>query len=1096
MSLRGHGASAFLGTALAVAAVLCVAAPAASAAPTVSVEPVTTHSIVTARMKGTIATDEAAETYWGFQYRPVLEGEAAANQGPEDNWQNGPQNFAGPFPPETTNPVEDTLTGLSAATEYEVRLFAFPNTDFEFHFDPPPGTPGPTFTTDPAPVAPLLAIEPVDDPTDSAATIAGSVDPEGGNVDAEAGPVPILWRLQYTTEPGNPEAWTTAAEETLTEGAAESPDPIDVSVALTGLAPATEYAYRLTAAYAGIQATSAVGHFATDALPPTLGPEVASPGGAGEVTVRGFVNPHNSTVTDCHFEYGLTGSYGQSVPCEGDPNGPGVVDGLPGPPARVSAILTGLTPGATYHYRLVADNGVGPAVEGPDRTVDAPASLAAESCPNAGRPGAGFLPDCRAWELVSPIDKNGGDILADSGRTRAATDGNAVAFASLTAFGDAVGTGVSTDYMALRGTDPDPGDNGWSSHALTPPQKALSVNGVLAANPLYEGDFSADLSHGVFRAWTPLTKDPDVADVANLYTRDDLRAPGTGSYQLVTSCPLCGSTSPLPPLADPTLVPVFAGASADFRHIAFEVRGNLTADAPAQPAACASEPFSCQSRAYDWSDGQLRLTGVVPGESDISCGGVGPACVPAPISISGQGVVFGIAPRPVNVVSADGSRVFFTVPVTGNSGRLYVRVDDTKTDELSASERTDCAGDPSCGGDDVADPAPDAFRPATYWGASVDGSRVFFTSAQALTDDAPTIGDRSLYMYDTTKPASDPHNLTYLNPDAEPGDSSNDVQAVIGTSDDGHYVYFLASGQLVPGAPRLGVERGIYLWHDGQISYVGQTLREESGELPTTGTNYHLRPPQGRVSADGRNLLFSAHDGGGFATAAGHGDCQNSFGVGCRELYDYSAATDELKCVSCPPAGTTPHTEATTGIQANTGAAPTSWHLSRAVSADGSRAFFTTAEALLPQDTNGARDAYEYDTRTATLHLLSSGTDPSDSYFIEAGPSGEDAFILTRQRLAGWDTDSAYDLYDARVDGGFPEPAVVPAPCAGESCHHAAPVPPPAAAPGSAAFAGPTNPKHRCHKAKHAVRRHGKTRCVRRHKQHKRQTNANRGASK
>ncbi len=89
-----------------------------------------------------------------------------------------------------------------------------------------------------------------------------------------------------------------------------------------------------------------------------------------------------------------------------------------------SAFIGGLQPGATYYYRFVAESGGGGPVRGPGGTeaLDGPAGRfttfapapAAGACPNdALRLGASAaLPDCRAYELVSPLDKNGGNIQA------------------------------------------------------------------------------------------------------------------------------------------------------------------------------------------------------------------------------------------------------------------------------------------------------------------------------------------------------------------------------------------------------------------------------------------------------------------------------------------------------------------------------------------------------------------------------------------------------------------------------------------------------------------------------------------------------------
>jgi hypothetical protein len=732
---------------------------------------------------------------------------------------------------------------------------------------------------------------------------------------------------------------------------------------------------------------------------------------------------------------------------------------------------------------------------------------------SAGTAGAAALPDGRAYELVSPAaNKNGADVMPNSQRMRVASDGGAVAFPSLTAFGDVAGTGVSIDYMSVRSADPSPGTNGWATHAITPAQDPLSLNGVVTSDPLYVGDFSPDLNVGLFNAWSSLTDDPSVVEATNLYVRDDLRTPGPGTYRLVSACPLCDLTStPLPPPANAGVRPVYGGASDDYSHLVWEQGVNLTSDAPSQAAGCAPS-FSCRPRAYEWTDGAVRLVGLVPSGSATSC--VGSACVAAAASVLGRtlGATAVADLRPVHVISSDGDRIFFTVPTTSVGavttgrqleGRLYMRSGGTRTDEVSASERTDCAGDPTCGGDGVANPAPVAFSPTQYWGAAADGSRVFFTTPRALTDDAPVDGTAKLYMFDATKPASDPHNLTYLNYDQERsgGDTLNGVVAVIGESDDGSYVYFIAFGQLVPGQPLLGDGRGIYLWHDGAVAYIGETVDAEASELMTTGNSYVSDPTQGRVTPDGRHVLISSHDGSDFSIGYDHGSCAG--GVGCRELYVYSADTQTLACASCNPSGAPATAPAASGVSVHTSASWTTWHLSRAITDDGARVFFTTGEALVADDSNGSNDAYEYDVATGQVRLISSGKSPSDSYFLDATASGDDVYFATRERLIGWDTDTSYDLYDARVGGGFPDPEQAAPGCLGAACQ-GPPSPPPGAAPvGSSAFdgAGDLTPILKPHpKAMHCKRGfvkrrvRGKARCVKRRRAHAKRAGKRAGA--
>ncbi len=343
------------------AAALLLGATSASADPLPTVNPVTEHTITTAHLSGQIATDEAPETYWVFQYRPVLEGEAAANQGPEDNWASGP--FSAPLGPESTNPVEETLTGLNAQTEYEIRLLAFPLT--AFFFDPAPGTPGPAFTTDPAANAPALALEP---PTPSylSAQIQGTVDPEGGNLNGPGEPVPIHWAIELS-ESGEPGTFSPVAEGDISGAEAEESNPIPVPAAPAepGLTQNTTYHYRLRATYAGQQVLTPDATFTT--LPvaaPAVSIEPIATFTATSAHLTGTVNPEGADPafnSSCRFDYvtdtgwvegGETFALATPIPCE-----PETVEGAGS--QEVKADLTGLTPHTTYHVRLVASNAGG-----------------------------------------------------------------------------------------------------------------------------------------------------------------------------------------------------------------------------------------------------------------------------------------------------------------------------------------------------------------------------------------------------------------------------------------------------------------------------------------------------------------------------------------------------------------------------------------------------------------------------------------------------------------------------------------------------------------------------------------------------------------
>jgi hypothetical protein len=597
------------------------------------------------------------------------------------------------------------------------------------------------------------------------------------------------------------------------------------------------------------------------------------------------------------------------------------------------------------------------------------------------------LPDGRSYELVSAPDKNGGDVLIDTARVRVGADGGAVEYSSLTGFGDAIGGGVATEYMSVRA----PG--GWATHAITPPQQALSFQAVAGGlEPRYEGDLSSDLSVGVVRAWRPLTdEDANIANVSNLYLREDLRTPGSGGYRLLSACPVCVVAFPTELL---NRRPTFIDATADYGKLLFESELNLT------PGASGGA-----FKLYEWDHGTVELVGILPDGT------------PAAEAGAGSGTVSSGATYTHHALSADGSKVFFTA-VLGGVRNVYMRLDGTTTVQLNASETS-----------------PTTAESAHYWDASVSGSRVFFTSPQSLTDDAPREGGSKLYMYDTTKPDSDPHNLTYLSADNEPSDpASNVILGVVGASADGRTVYFYGTSQLVPGAPApSGGGQPLFMWHEGDpLAFVHMLTIDDESRI-TFDASPALGGKTSSVTPSG-DLLYLSNEPIG-PDNQDHGSCPLNFTHACYEAYVYKAATHELRCASCSPDGAPATGDAQLMLQGSSvGASTRPAHMNRAISDDGRRVFFTTLSALVPEDVNGKADAYEYDVPSGTVSLLSSGRDPSNSYFMEASPSGDDAVFVTRAQLVGWDRDQNYDLYDARVGGGFPEPPPTPPACAGDAC--------------------------------------------------------------
>lgn len=645
------------------------------------------------------------------------------------------------------------------------------------------------------------------------------------------------------------------------------------------------------------------------------------------------------------------------------------------------------------------------------------ASLAASAT------GSG-LPDGRGWELVSSSQKDGGDVMGDPARVRVASDGTAVDYSSLREFGDSAGGGIATEYMAVR--SPAAGGQGWVTHGIIPSQAALTYKAVLNGfEPRYEQDLSPDASTGVLFAWRPLTSDPLVANVANLYLRTDLLAAGGGQYTLITSCPLC-----LGPLGPERLVsdPIMVAATPDLRHILFESGLDLA------PGASGGA-----LKLYQWDapTRQLSLAGVLPD-------GRG-----APDSAAGVGHGR-FAHR--HAISDDGRKVFFEASPVGVRN-VYMRLDESTTVQLNRSELTG---------------APDTPQTAQYGDASADGSRVFFTTDERLTDDAPTDVTTKLYVYDTTKPDSDPHNLTYI---------ADFASAVVGASADGHTVYFADTDQLVSGLAPLKYTEGLFVWHDGQIGFVADVPDDDAFYLTESGLG-----KTARVSPSGDVAFLSSEPKG----ANVEGSCPTRGTRACDMLYVYRSASRSLSCASCSAEGAPPSAGVLGVFVEGAGGSAVTGHLNRTLTDDGHRVFFTTADALVPEDVNGKDDAYEYDVLSGTVSLISSGRSTSDAYFMETTPNGNDAYFVTREQLVGWDRDSNYDLYDARVGGGFREPTPIASACTGEDCLPSIPLPQLGPAPSELSHSAGNVPKplrgkpKRCRRGFARKRVHGKVRCIKR----------------
>lgn len=313
---------------------------------------------------------------------------------------------------------------------------------------------------------------------------------------------------------------------------------------------------------------------------------------------------------------------------------------------------------------------------------------------------------------------------------------------------------------------------------------------------------------------------------------------------------------------------------------------------------------------------------------------------------------------------------------------------------------------------------PPGVQPGFADGMSRDGRYVFFHSPVQLTDEATDLGLKE-YRYDASN-----GELEYLGPEDGTGDGTSDV---LGIADDGSAIYYNSANQFV-------------VWRDGQSDVITPQ--------PLRGLAYGYPSPNGRY--------FSYLPGDG-------------------SVHLYDAETGEDTCMSCSANGVGKGG----GLLGSQPDRNLSNRFPQVVTNDG-HAYFETNSALMGADRNATTDVYEY--YKGRLALISPGNAEFVASLADITPDGRSVYFTTSQGLVKQDTDRTYDLYVARVGGGFPEPPEPPSDCSGEACRGAAAAAPTATGigssiPGRSTRGKQTRPLH-CRKGTHKVRRNGKARCV------------------
>ncbi len=734
---------------------------------------------------------------------------------------------------------------------------------------------------------------------------------------------------------------------------------------------------------------------------PVVDRELTAEVGASEVKLGALVSP-GGIQTSYRFEYGTTTEYGSSTPF---PEG-SVGEGLEA--HAVWAAASGLAPGSTYHYRVVASNEVG-TVYGPDQTVT---TLTAEqaACPNEQLRG-GFserLPDCRAYELVTPPVKTSSQF---DNRTRTAYSSMAAADGeALTLYAQEPQPGAPTGgeyYVATRGA------GGWIEEDIMPLGSYDGV-GCQEFQPVYA--YSEQLTKDVMLAGggsgasssnpgeNPESCNPEGHQVVsgepvgyeNLLVRDN----ATGVYQLVN----------VPPSGVTPADAHFKAASADLSHVIFTETSPL-----AEGARYGVENL------YEWDEGALRLVSWLPEGTAVTG------------SLPAEEIRTDTYKTVKGAVSSDGSHVIFTY-----GGALYDRIDGQRTVQIDEKQ----GGPPGPGGG------------GSFKAATADGSEVFFLDESKLTAGS-TAESKEPDLYECVLPeGASKCELTDLTVAA--GSEHADVLSVtpLGGQDSSD-VYFVAKGVLASNTREFtnsegktvveGAEAGkenLYLWNGNQTTFIAT-------DVPSSGSP---RFEGEQASPDGKWLSFESRE-----SLTGYDNVAPTDEAAVRELFLYSAATGQLVCASCNPSGEPP--VAGGGVVQFPGGQGEYLGIfrSRHVLTDAGQVFFETGEALVPSDTNGVLNVYEY--VGGHVYLISSGTSSFESNLEDVSESGGDVFFRSNQQLLPQDNQPGQIvIYDARVDGGFAEPSSPPLCTTADACRAAvAPQPSVYGAPASQTFSGVGN---------------------------------------
>jgi hypothetical protein len=630
---------------------------------------------------------------------------------------------------------------------------------------------------------------------------------------------------------------------------------------------------------------------------------------------------------------------------------------------QVNAPLTGLAPGTTYHFRVVAENASG-TVEGPDQTFETlpPVSIESESASAVTADSAKLSTELNAHGLRSEYHFEYGTTTA-YGLSAPEPDAEAGEGSEPLPFSvtiqhlkadttyhyrvvahNSLGVSVGSDAtFTTQGEEAATLPDGRAWEMVSPPQKhggALKPIGKEGTTI----QAAADGSGLAYMADAPVEEDPEgnrslspstllaKRGAPGVWSTQDITTPHQGvtgviighltEYELFSSDLELGAVEPIgrtplaprpsepsEPDAEPT--PYLREPDGTFTPLAW--KGNVAAGAKIGGTEVEPEQFeegvTFVTATPDFSHVLVESkNALVEGFDNEDSGSLyewdGGTLTPVSVLPDGapaENAAVGNENRSVrDAISTDGSRVFFSVGGVG----LFMR--DTKLGPTGRTLRIDT---PEAG---VNEPQ---FPDAVFQLASPDGSSVLFTDQARLTSDATAKeGAPDLYRCQVEVSGEELScSLKDLSVDPHANEAAAVQGAVIGAGEDGR-VYFVTTGALGGGeaaarrgvCPVAGEGACVNLYEvDTQEPAPQEHLvavlssRDGSDWAALEATNLGLMTS--RVSPSGRFLAFMSD-----RSLTGYDNRDIHSGVRDQEVYEFDAETGRLSCASCDPTGQRP----------------------------------------------------------------------------------------------------------------------------------------------------------------------------------------------